>query len=89
MRSRVTKEFMGHHATLPADVRAQARRAYRLWLANSKHRGVDFKKVHTTEPIWSARVGIGWRAIGSVEGDLVTWFWIGPHAEYDSLLRRF
>jgi hypothetical protein len=25
-------------------------------------------------------VGLGHRALGVVEGDVVVWFWIGPHA---------
>jgi len=39
------------------------------------------------EPIYAVRVGLGHRALGIVEGDVIVWFWIGPHAEYDHLLR--
>lgn len=28
------------------------------------------------------------RAVGLRDGDLVTWFWIGSHAEYDEILKR-
>jgi hypothetical protein len=38
--------------------------------------------------VYSVRVGIGWRALGLLEGDTVIWFWVGSHAEYDSILRR-
>jgi hypothetical protein len=31
-------------------------------------------------------VGIGYRAVGVVDGDTVIWFWIGSHADYDKLL---
>lgn len=27
------------------------------------------------------------RAVGVLEGDAVTWFWIGTHSEYDALLK--
>jgi hypothetical protein len=27
--------------------------------------------------------------LGLVEGDEITWFWIGSHAEYDRLIRRY
>jgi len=33
-------------------------------------------------------VGIGWRAIGIREGDVMVWFWIGSHAEYDQIVKR-
>jgi hypothetical protein len=36
----------------------------------------------------SARVGIGYRAIGVLDGDTVAWFWIGSHAGYDRLLEQ-
>ena len=40
------------------------------------------------EPIFSIRVGLRWRALGLIEGDSIYWFWIGPHAEYDTLLKN-
>jgi hypothetical protein len=43
--------------------------------------------VHATRPIYAARVGLGYRALGIVEGDVIVWVWIGTHAEYDRLLR--
>ena len=88
MNSQLAEDFLACYARLPAAVREQARRAYRLWRANPSHPGVRFKRVHANEPIFSARVGIGWRALGLLEGNTVTWFWIGSHAEYDALLAR-
>jgi hypothetical protein len=43
--------------------------------------------IHTTRPIYSARVGLGYRALAVLDGDLAVWFWIGTHADYDRLLR--
>jgi hypothetical protein len=77
------------YAHLPAKVREQARRAYRLWRSNPSHPGIQFKRTHSTELIFSARVGLGRRALGTLEGDTVTWFWIGSHAEYDTIVSRF
>ena len=73
---------------LPPQVQAQARSAYRLFQENPAHQGLQFKQVHTIQPIFSARVGLGYRAVAWREGDAVIWFWIGSHAEYDGLLRR-
>jgi hypothetical protein len=46
------------------------------------------KQVHATRPIFSVRVGLGYRALGVREGDEMIWFWIGSHADYDQLLSR-
>jgi hypothetical protein len=37
--------------------------------------------------LWSARVGIHYRAVGERDGDQILWYWIGTHAEYDRLLK--
>jgi hypothetical protein len=44
--------------------------------------------VSQVQPVYSVRIGIGYRALGLREADTVSWFWIGSHAEYDELLRR-
>ena len=46
MNSIVTDDFMDCFARLPAEVREQARRAYRLWRANPSHPGLRFKPIH-------------------------------------------
>jgi hypothetical protein len=84
----VTEDFLACFAALPEPVKAQARKTYRLWRQNPSHPGLHFKRVHHREPIFSARVGLGWRVLGLLEGDTVTWFWIGSHADYDRMLER-
>ncbi len=89
MISKTTRLFRQALMRLPKDVRQQAKEAYTLFNQNPNHPGLRFKRVHTTEPIYSARINIGYRAIGVVDGEEIVWFWIGPHAEYDKLLKRF
>jgi hypothetical protein len=48
------------------------------------HPSLRFKKVGA---IYSARVGLHYRALARHRGDNFYWFWIGSHAEYDRLLR--
>ncbi len=36
--------------------------------------------------MYSVRVGLEHRAVGMLEGDTITWFWIGAHDGYDRLL---
>jgi hypothetical protein len=88
MNSRTTRGFRELLAALPVQVRAQARDAYRLFEQNPSHPGLHFKKVHSDPPIYSARVGIGYRAVSVRDGNTVIWFWIGSHADYDKLLAQ-
>jgi hypothetical protein len=86
--SSVTREFRQQLARLPVTVQQQAARAYALWRSDPSHPGLQFKRVSQRQPIYSVRVGLGYRALGLCEGDHVYWFWIGPHTGYDELLRR-
>jgi len=88
MNSRTTRRFRELLAALPAHVRQQAREAYRLFQQNPTHPGLRFKQVHVDPPIYSARVGISYRAVGVRDGDTVVWYWIGSHADYDKLLAQ-
>jgi hypothetical protein len=89
MISHITEKFRKAFAELPADVRDQARQAYRLFVENPHHPGLHFKSIHPTRPIYSVRVGLNYRAVGAREGDEIVWFWIGSHAEYDKLIKLF
>lgn len=88
MRSRTTRTFRGLLAALPTNVREQAREAYKIFAVNPWHPGLRFKRVHDDPVIYSARVGIGHRAVGTFDGDEVVWFWIGTHANYDLPLKQ-
>jgi hypothetical protein len=88
VRSRTTGRFRKLLAALPDRVQEQARAAYRQFARNPHHPGLRFKRVHPREPVYSARVGRGHRAVGVIVGDLIVWYWIGSHADYDSLLQQ-
>lgn len=87
MNSRTTQRFPRLLAALPAHVRQQAREAYVLFRRNPSHPGLRFKKVHSDPPVYSARVGIGYRPAGVLQVETIIWFWIGSHAEYGQLLK--
>ena len=88
MTSRTTERFRRAFQSLPPNVQRQARTAYRLWKQNPFHPSLQFKQVHSREPIYSVRVGIGWRAVGVRSEDEMVWFWIGSHADFDDLISR-
>jgi hypothetical protein len=48
----------------------------------------SFKRLEGHPTLYSARIGIHYRAIAHEEGDFMIWVWIGHHSEYDALLRR-
>jgi mRNA-degrading endonuclease RelE of RelBE toxin-antitoxin system len=88
LTSKTTKRFREALAALPEHVRAQAQSAYRLFQQDPRHPSLQFKQVHPTRPIYSVRVGLGYRALGVREADVIVWFWIGSHADYDRLLSQ-
>ena len=88
MKSQVTEDFWDLFSKLPERIKGQARKSYQLWKANPAHPGLHFKRIHSQETMYSVRVGIGWRVLGLLEGDTMTWFWIGSHADYEKTIRR-
>ena len=87
MNSLTTPDFWQCYNALPEAVQRHADDAYKLWRDNPAHPSIMFKRVSRTEPLYSARIGLTHRALALFEGDTVTWFWIGPHAEYERLLK--
>ena len=87
MRSRTTRSFREAFRSLPVDIQVRARKAHALFLKNPRHPSLRFKKVHTVEPVFSARISAGYRALGVVGADQVVWFWVGGDREYERLLR--
>ena len=86
MNSQLTSSFVACFAELPREVKTLARKNYRLWRQNPGHPSLQFKKIHNRESMYAVRIGIGWRALGLLEGGTMTWFWIGSHADYDKLV---
>ena len=86
IESRTARSFRTSFAALPEEIQAQARRAYRLFRADPAHSSLRFKKVEQTENVYSVRIGLGYRALGVLQGSVVTWLWIGSHADYDRLV---
>jgi hypothetical protein len=77
-------EFWLYYRALPKEIQTLADRCYEFMKADSRHPSIHLKQVGE---LWSARVGLHYRAVGvSVEGG-ISWFWIGHHSEYDKLVR--
>jgi hypothetical protein len=87
--SHLSSDFIACFSTLPPRIKRLARKNYRLWKQNPSHPGLQFKLVGKRMPVYSVRVGLGWRALGLRVDDSIVWFWIGSHAEYEKIILDF
>jgi len=90
VKHRRTAEFHKHYNRLPPDVQKLADKAFELLKGDPSHPSLRFKKI--AEDVWAARVSLGHRALGYRalalrDRDHCDWFWIGPHGEYERLIR--
>jgi len=82
MKSNTLPSFWETYGKLDADTRKRTRKAFRLWAADSFHPSLRFKCINHEEDIWSVRITLGVRSLGVLDGDTVTWFWVGDHDDY-------
>jgi hypothetical protein len=86
IESRTTRQFWRLFANLPPEVQQEAKRAYRLFRANSAHPSLHFKKLEGEDDIYSVRIGLDYRALAVMKRSRAIWYWIGGHSEYDRLV---
>jgi hypothetical protein len=86
MKSATLPSFWAAYGALDEKIRRQARKAYRLWAENPFHPALHFKCVHSDESVWAVRITRDCRALGVLDGDTVTWFWIGRHDDYERFI---
>ena len=85
MHSRTTGRFWRLFSDLPSDAQRDAKRAFRLFLSDPAHPSLQFKKLQGEVNIYSARIGLEYRALGYEKGPhrLVL---DCSHSEYDRLV---
>lgn len=83
MNSATLPGFWKAYSSLDEQTRRRAKRAYELWAENPFHPSLRFKCINSQENIWSVRVTRSVRAVGVMDDDTVTWFWIGGHDDYE------
>ncbi|MFP4487519.1 MAG: hypothetical protein ACLFOC_11210 [Campylobacterales bacterium] len=88
MISHTTKNFRELYKKLPTDIQKRAKKQYKLFKVDSFHPSLNFKRVHSALPIFSARINISYRAVGTLQEDTIVWFWIGDHDDYEKLLKN-
>ncbi len=82
---RATARFWTSLARLPEPMQRVAHQNFELLRENSAHPSLHFKKIGN---YWSARVGINYRALAVEDDADFIWVWIGPHDEYQRLIKQ-
>lgn len=68
MKSHTTERFRKMLPLLPEQVRRQAREAYKRFKQNPHHPSLHFKQIHPAKPIYSVRINVDYRAVGTRTG---------------------
>jgi hypothetical protein len=84
VRHRTTASFWKHYEALPKAVQTLADKNFELLKLDPYHPSLHFKNV--SRELWSARVGMHFRALALPDEAGFTWIWIGTHGEYDRLI---
>ncbi|HEV7403306.1 MAG TPA: hypothetical protein VGO11_10280 [Chthoniobacteraceae bacterium] len=77
--------FWFHYRRLPPEVRELADKNFELLKADPRHSSLRLKK---TGALWSARIGLSYRALARERSEGLVWVWIGHHSVYDQILKR-
>ncbi len=77
--------FWWHYRQLPPDLQALADKNFELLRTDPRHPSLRLKPVAAGN-LWSARVGLHYRAVARQRSEGLVWVWIGPHHEYDRIL---
>ena len=88
MESKTTEKFRALLSAAPQSIQLKAKACYVLWFQNPDHPSLRFKKVHQTLPIYSVRIDLNWRAVGTLQKDIIIWLWVGSHRDYEKLLSQ-
>ena len=84
MTSKATRQFWDRYRRLPTEIQSLAAQKYQTWQRDPFHPSLHFKEIRAG--LWSVRINLNYRALARRSGDLIAWFWIGTHAEYNKLL---
>ena len=83
MKSATLPCFWGAYESLDESIKRTAKKAFWLRKQNAFHPSLHFKWINREENIWAVRITRGFRAVDGLEGDTVTWLWIGDHDDYE------
>jgi len=82
MKSLTLPSFWECYRDLDESMRRKIRKIYLICSQNPFHPSLRFKCVNHAEDVWSVRITLAYRALGIMDNDTVTWFWIGNHDDF-------
>jgi hypothetical protein len=82
--SKTRRGFWDRFARLPVPIQKLAITRFQRWRKEPFHPSLQFKELRPA--LWSVRINDNYRALALRESDLIVWFWIGTHSEYDRLI---
>ncbi len=89
MISHINLKWKKQYKKLPIDIRKIANKQYKLFTNNPYHSSLHFKRVHSNQPIFSARITYNFRTLGVlIDDNILVWFWIGSHSEYEKMIKN-
>ncbi len=81
MTSKTNRKFWKCFDALPPKIQRLAREKFVLWKKSPHHPSLQFEE--RRGGVCVVRVGDHYRALALKEGELVVWFWIGTHEDYN------
>jgi len=75
-------DFWFHYGQLPDDIRVLADKSFAVLKSDPRHPSIRLKKIGK---LYSARIGLHYRALARERSEGLQWFWIGHHSTYDRL----
>lgn len=88
MISHINDDFRECFAKLPEEIKKKAKIVFQQFSEDPDYPSLHFKQVHRTKPVFSVRVTDYYRVVGLREGDAMLWYWIGPHPEYERIIKN-
>lgn len=88
MISRITQEFKNLFLKLPKEIQSIAKNKFKIWKEHPNHQSLRFKQIHSKKKIYSLRISIDYRALGVKAEDVIIWFWIGSHSDYEKIIKK-
>ena len=88
MTSRFTAGYFKRLKRLPKDVQRRTIKTLELLEQDARYPSLHFKELSARHGAWSARVSRDYRMVGYRDAEVIEWFWVGPHDQYDKLLNR-
>jgi hypothetical protein len=88
LKSCFERKFRDFYRQLPLHVQRRANKSFDLFVTDNRHPSLQFKCVDKSQSKYSIRINNGYRALGYVYEDSISWYWIGPHDEYMRQIRK-